>query len=80
MHGGCTGSAGEGSQIVDKLRMMGFSLNALPEPFEMNCEGCQSDFRMETLEAKCPTCGMVYGVTPCHATDRSSIQAAGVDY
>ncbi|NOY13993.1 MAG: hypothetical protein GXP51_10110 [Deltaproteobacteria bacterium] len=80
MHDGCSGSFGDGSQVVDKLRMMGFSQYALPEPVELDCEGCQSSFVMATLEAECPDCGMVYGVTPCHAADRASIKAAGIRY
>jgi hypothetical protein len=80
MHDGCIGSFESGAQVVNKLRMMGFSGYALPTPTEINCEGCQTVFVMETLEAKCSNCGMVYGVTPCHATDTASIQAAGIDY
>ena len=80
MHDGCSGSFVNGKQVVNKLRMMGFSGHAMPEPTEISCEGCEQGFVMETFEAKCPQCGMVYGVTPCHATNPASIQAAGVDY
>ncbi|MCK4690935.1 MAG: hypothetical protein KAT20_03955 [Desulfuromonadales bacterium] len=80
MHDGCSGSVGDGAQVVDKLRMMGFSQYGMPEPVEIGCEGCRTTFMMETLEAKCPNCGMVYGVTPCHASDASGIKAAGIDY
>lgn len=80
MHDGCSGSFGGGTQVVDKLRTMGFSQFAMPEPVEIDCEFCPATFVMETLESKCPDCGMVYGVTPCHASDYASIKAAGVDY
>ncbi len=80
MHQGCDGGFGSGTQIVDKLRMMGFSRMAMPEETPLVCEGCGTVFQMATLEDHCPSCGMTYGVTPCHATDRGSIKAAGVDY
>jgi hypothetical protein len=35
---------------------------------------------MDTFEYKCPKCGMVYGVTPCHAFDVNNIMPAGKDY
>jgi hypothetical protein len=35
---------------------------------------------MKTLEDRCSQCGMVYGVTPCHAADPRSVKAAGVGY
>ncbi len=80
MHEGCAGHFNGGEQIVDKLRQMGFGQMALPVPVEIDCEGCGETFPMTTLEASCPQCGMVYGVTPCHAHDRASIQAAGINY
>jgi hypothetical protein len=80
MHDGCHGKFENGAQVVNKLRMMGFSGYTMPEPAKINCVGCATEFTMETLEDKCPGCGMVYGVTPCHATDVASIQAAGVDF
>lgn len=80
MHQGCDGSFGGGTQVVDKLRMMGFSAMALPGAVRLVCEGCGGVFAMQTLECSCPSCGMVYGVTPCHAHDPRSIQAAGVGY
>lgn len=80
MHDGCHGQFEDGAQVVSKLRRMGFSGYATPQPIEITCEGCRKIFVMATLEAKCGECGMVYGVTPCHATDAGSIQAAGVDY
>ncbi len=79
MHQGCTGSFENGKQVVDKLRMMGFSEQYMPIPFEIQCE-CGEKFTMETFESKCPHCNMVYGVTPCHAFDVKNIMPAGKDY
>ena len=80
MHQGCDGSFGGGAHIVDKLRTMGFSNMPLPAGVTMECEGCSNTFTASTMESRCPECGMVYGVTPCHADDPASIQAAGVSY
>lgn len=80
MHQGCDGGFGSGAGVVDKLRTMGFSSMAMPVEANITCDGCGTTFKMETLEARCPQCDMVYGVTPCHANDPRSIQAAGVGY
>lgn len=80
MHEGCEGSFGDGTRIVDKLRMMGFGAMAMPVEVMLDCKSCGTSFQMQTLEGRCPQCGMVYGVTPCHATDPCSIKAAGVGY
>lgn len=80
MHQGCDGSFGGGAQVVDKLRMMGFSGTPLPNEVELVCEGCGIKFTALTMESVCDHCGMVYGVTPCHAHDPRSIKAAGVGY
>jgi len=80
MHDGCNGRFENGGMIVNKLRQMGFSRMAMPVPLELTCEGCEETFTMHTMESSCDNCGMVYGVTPCHATDPSSIQPAGVGY
>ena len=80
MHDGCSGTFENGKQVVDKVRMMGFSEQYMPMPFELECVECGSGFEMETFEGKCPKCGMIYGVTPCHAFDPENIQAAGIDY
>ncbi len=79
MHEGCEGSLGNGGQIVNKLRQMGFSQTPLPVPAEINC-ACNSTFTMSTMEGRCDNCGMVYGVTPCHANDPANIEAAGINY
>ncbi|WP_277058139.1 hypothetical protein [Trichlorobacter lovleyi] len=80
MHQGCDGSFGGGAGVVDKLRMMGYSGMAMPVETRLVCEGCGTSFQMKTMEDRCPQCGMVYGVTPCHAHDPHSIQAAGIGY
>jgi hypothetical protein len=80
MHQGCDGGFGDGSQVVDKLRTMGFSGMAMPVEAQLVCEGCGKAFQMKTLEDRCPECGMVYGVTPCHASDPGNAKAAGVGY
>ncbi len=79
MHEGCSGSFQSGMQVVDKLRMMGFSYGAMPAPVTVHCSNCGKDFSMETFETKCE-CGMVCGVTPCHAFSPDHVQAAGIDY
>ena len=80
MHDGCMGSFENGKQVVDKVRQMGFAAQQVPIPLNMTCVECSKEFSMETFEAACPACGMIYGVTPCHAFDPANVQAAGVGY
>lgn len=79
MHEGCGGSFESGMQVVDKLRSMGFSDGYVPVPFTIKCEHCGKESVMTTFEYKCE-CGMVYGVTPCHAFSAEHVQAAGINY
>lgn len=79
MHDGCSGSFESGKQVVDKVRMMGFSSQYMPVPLRMKCE-CGHTFDMMTFEDQCPECGMVFGVTPCHAFDPDNVMTAGVGY
>jgi Zn finger protein HypA/HybF involved in hydrogenase expression len=79
MHDGCSGSFESGKQVVDKIRMMGFNTNPMA-PIEIKCTNCDSVFVMEVMEAKCPSCKMVYGVTPCHSYSAEFVKAAGVEY
>lgn len=79
MHDGCSGLFKNGQQVVDKVRLMGFSDGALPIPHEIKCE-CGTSFTMEFFEDKCPNCGMVFGVTPCSCHDPNLVQAAGKEY
>jgi len=79
MHDGCGGVREDGRAMVDKLRMMGFRDMPLPVQAHVDCE-CGETFAMLKFEDRCPGCGMVYGVTPCHAGDPTAIRPAGVDY
>ena len=80
MHDGCNGSFVDGKQVVDKVRMMGFSLQPMPIPAVFKCHECSEEITMITMEYQCPHCGVVYGVTPCHAFDINNIIAAGNNY
>ena len=80
MHDGCSGQFSTGTQVVDKVRMMGFNVQPMPIPMTITCVSCTSDFQMECFEGRCPSCGMVYGVTPCHAFDPGNVMPAGIDY
>lgn len=80
MHEGCAGNFNNGKEVVNKLRMMGFSSHNMPMAFEIKCSDCGNIFTMTTFETKCPECGMVFGVTPCHAFDPENVQAAGINY
>lgn len=79
MHEGCSGSFESGKQVVDKLRAMGFSSGQMSIPLYIKCAECGKEFEMATFEAQC-SCGMVYGVTPCHAYAPENVLAAGIDY
>lgn len=80
MHNGCSGSFDSGKEIVDKIRMMGFNTNAIAVPFDMACTQCGKTFRMKTMETSCPSCKMVFGVTPCHSNSPEFVKPAGIDY
>ena len=80
MHDGCTGSFGDGKQVVDKIRMMGFNTRPMPPGVKVKCIECGEEFEMTHLETKCPHCNMVYGVTPCSVNYPERIKAAGIDY
>ncbi len=80
MHDGCSGTFETGKQIVDKIRMMGFNTNPLGAPLEVSCTNCDAIFQMECMESQCPSCDMVYGVTPCHSHSVQFVKAAGVEY
>ncbi len=80
MHDGCSGAFESGKQIVDKIRMMGFNATPLASALEINCSSCHNIFQMEVMESQCPTCGMVYGVTPCHSHSSEFVKAAGIKF
>lgn len=79
MSQGCEGSLGQGQQVIDLVRAKGYSDTKMDSAFEIDCE-CGEKFKMETFEAKCPKCGTVYGVTPCHADNIENVRSAGKDY
>ncbi len=80
MHDGCSGAHESGKEIVDKIRMMGFNKSQLAAALEIDCTNCDTVFQMEYMESQCPSCGMVYGVTPCHSHTAEFVKAAGVKY
>lgn len=80
MHDGCSGAHESGKEIVDKIRMMGFNKSPVATALEIDCTNCDEVFQMEYMESQCPSCGMVYGVTPCHSHTAEFVKAAGVKY
>lgn len=80
MHDGCTAAFENGKQIVDKIRMMGFNTSPSGTPLMIDCNNCNSQFEMTTMESVCPKCQMVYGVTPCHSHSAAAVKAAGINY
>jgi len=80
MHNGCSGDHESGKQIVDKIRMMGFNSSPLEAALEITCTNCDTIFQMEHMESSCSSCGMVYGVTPCHSNSAQFVKAAGINY
>jgi rubrerythrin len=79
-HEGCSGSFENGKQVVDKVRMMGYAVQNMPNSLQIICEECGIEFSMNKYEDVCPTCGMVFGVTPCHAYDAQFVKPAGINY
>lgn len=79
MSEGCEGSLGQGREVIDLIRNKGFSDKPIDQPLEVQCE-CGEKFLMDTFESKCPTCGMVFGVTPCHAESVDNVRTAGKEY
>lgn len=80
MHNGCTGSFESGKEIVDKIRMMGFNTSPVATPLNINCTNCDTGFKMESMETACPSCKMVFGVTPCHSHSSQFVKPAGINY
>jgi len=80
MHDRCMGCFQNGKQVADQVRMMGYDKTALPVPFEIDCTHCNAPFQMETMVAACPSCNMVYAVTPCHSHSKDYAMPAGVGY
>lgn len=80
MHDGCSGNYNSGVEVAEKVRAMGFSDQLMPMALDIKCHGCGKELLMETFETKCPECGMVHAVTPCHAFDPENIKPAGINY
>ena len=80
MYNACSDPNQSGRQIVDKIRMMGFNSTPVAAPFNLTCTNCSTEFTMEYMETQCPSCRMVYGVTPCQAHDKNSVKPAGINY
>ena len=57
--------------------MMGFNEQLMPIPAQFTCRECNNEIAMDTFEYKCPHCGTIYAVTPCHAFDVENIMCAG---
>lgn len=79
MHDGCSGDFQNGQEVVDKVRSMGFDQQQPPAPLFFTCS-CGEEQEMLSFVHTCAKCGMVHGVTPCHAFDPENIQEAGVNY
>ena len=56
MHDGCSGSFNDGIEVVEKLRMMGFSNQPMPVPAVFTCKECNTEIVMDTFEYECPHC------------------------
>ncbi len=80
MHDGCSTVFENGKLVVDKIRTMGFNTSPLAAALKIECSNCSTVFEMTTMEDTCPSCQMVYGVTPCHSHSAEFVQAAGVNY
>lgn len=78
MHDGCTGAGSDGAQMLQKVRMMGFSAMPLPVAVPIACGGCGAVFTMARFEDACGECGMIHAVTPCSAHDPAAIRPTGV--
>lgn len=75
----CSCTFENGKELVDRLREKNYSKDKLDINHEIKCE-CGNTFNMETLEDKCESCNMVYGVTPCKKDEAENIMVAGINY
>lgn len=69
-----------GKSVVDLIRSKGKDNFPLRTPHDIICDNCDNTFVMSTHVDKCPSCNMVYGVTPCSSHDKSNIKAAEINY
>ena len=78
---GCGGvNKNDGRNVVDLVRSKGKDSFPLRTPHDIGCVSCNETFTMTTHVDKCPSCNMVYGVTPCSSHDKNNILAADVNY
>ncbi|MFK5882731.1 MAG: hypothetical protein QM489_00075 [Candidatus Izemoplasma sp.] len=75
----CATAFESGKNTVDKVREKGFTNDLMKAAHMIECE-CGTTFEMKYFEGKCPSCNMVFGVTPCHADDKKNVMAAGINY
>lgn len=72
MHDNCSASFENEMEVLNKVRMMGYSNAFLPMPLQIECE-CGNSFLMETFEQKCDKCETIFAVTPCHAFSSENV-------
>lgn len=75
----CAEAFENGKNTVDKVREKGFTNDLMTAPHSIDCE-CGTTFEMKYFEGKCPSCNMVYGVTPCQQDEKENVRAAGINY
>ena len=67
-------------EFVLKAHGGSVAASALPSGLQHNCQGCGTQFVLETFVQGCPACGGVHAVSPPRATDSAAIQYAGADF
>jgi len=76
---GCAPDLNDGKAIANKVRQVGVREGLLETPHMIECE-CGQTFEMVHFEEKCPSCQMVYAVTPCSSHNKDNIKPAGINY
>ncbi len=76
---GCAPDLNDGKAVVAKVRAVGVSNGLLEFVHVVSCS-CGHSFQMIHFEEACPSCNMVYGVTPCASSDLENIKPAGIGY
>ena len=78
---GCSNiNKNDGKNVVDLIRSKGKENFPLRNSYDIECVNCKETFTMKTHVDKCPTCNMVYGVTPCSSHDKNNIKIADIHY
>lgn len=70
----------DGKNVVDLIRSKEKENFPLRFSHDIECVSCKNTFTMKTHVDKCPTCNMVYGVTPCSSHDKNNIKYADINY